>query len=307
MARAVIVVPCYNEEHRLDVDCYERFVRESDDIEILFVNDGSRDNTLAVLERLAGRQPRRVGVLNLERNGGKAEAVRLGLLAAIARRPRYVGFWDADLATPLDDIPRFCEVFERRPETRLVIGSRLPLLGHAIERRRARALAGRLFSLAASAALGVRIRDTQCGAKLLRATPCLADLFADPFVSRWIFDVEILARLTRYRRDNRGGRLDRLVYEYALDRWRDVQGSKVLAGDFSKAAMDLATIYWIYLRPGAGWRPSTHAAPAPRPIVLHPAHEPLAGDHRAIELPAPLATASEEPKRLPDEGDRRAA
>jgi glycosyltransferase involved in cell wall biosynthesis len=299
MSRVVIVVPCYNEARRLETARFARFLTERDEVDFLFVNDGSRDDTRSLLEAFALERAGRASVLNLDVNRGKAEAVRRGMLAALERRPRYVGFWDADLATPLEDIPGFCRVLDRRPSLRIVIGSRLPLVGRQIERRRARALAGRVFALAASTALGVWFRDTQCGAKLLRATPCLADLFADPFVSRWIFDVEVLARLTRYRRDGASRPLAQLAYEYPLDEWRDVKGSKVLAGDFSKAAMDLAQIYWTYLRPGANWRPSTHALPTGLPADGAAIH----GPH---ELPGPAhatGSASAAPASGPDSAD----
>ena len=52
------------------------------------------------------------------------------MLTALAERPDYVGFWDADLATPLEEIPRFCRVLDEQPGVELVIGARLPLLGH---------------------------------------------------------------------------------------------------------------------------------------------------------------------------------
>jgi glycosyltransferase involved in cell wall biosynthesis len=313
MSRVVIVVPCYNEARRLEVDRYERFLDSNHDVDFLFVNDGSRDGTLTLLQGFAVRRPGRASCLDLETNCGKAEAVRRGMLAALERRPRYVGFWDADLATPLEDIPGFCRVLDARTDVRLVIGSRLPLVGHRIERRRARSLAGHLFALAASTALGVRFRDTQCGAKLLRATPCLAHLFADRFVSRWIFDVEILARLTRYRRDGVSRPLGQLVYEYPLDEWRDVKGSKVLAGDFSKAAMDLAHIYWSYLRPGAGWRPSTHSLPAPplpgslpTPAMIHGAH-PLEGPTRNAAVDASKPVGHHDAGLTDQDAERQAA
>src|SRR5690349_8563673 len=99
--RTIVVVPCYNEEHRLPVQAFEEFV-SSHDVEFLFVNDGSRDGTLKLLQSLAKSNPQRFAVLDLERNRGKAEAVRRGILAAADRKPDFVGFWDADLATPLD-------------------------------------------------------------------------------------------------------------------------------------------------------------------------------------------------------------
>ena len=101
MASAAIVVPCYNEEKRLDVASFRDFNSPSHTITFLFVNDGSTDKTLQLLQSLQAADPNKFSVLSLPQNQGKAEAVRRGVLTAIESQPDYVGFWDADLATPL--------------------------------------------------------------------------------------------------------------------------------------------------------------------------------------------------------------
>src|SRR5437764_14833346 len=111
MSRLLLVVPCYNEEKRLDVEAFRNF-----DANFLFVNDGSRDGTLRLLQSMRDSDPQRFDVLDLERNGGKAEAVRRGILAALDRKPDITGFWDADLATPLAQLPGFLQIFDTRPE-----------------------------------------------------------------------------------------------------------------------------------------------------------------------------------------------
>ena len=188
--------------------------------------------------------PRRFSFLHLAKNGGKAEAVRQGMLAALQSGADYVGFWDADLATPLVDVESFCRVLDAQPRVELVIGTRMRLLGHTIDRRPLRYWLGRLFANVASLALGLRVFDTQCGAKLFRATPRLAQLFERPFLTRWIFDVEILARMHCERHGAAGPQLRDVVYEYPLDSWCDVAGSSVKRSDFVKAAGELAKIYW---------------------------------------------------------------
>lgn len=251
MSRAIVVVPCYNEAKRLNVSEFQDFGRRPGSVELLFVNDGSRDVTLAVLEQLHHGNPRRFSFLHLAKNGGKAEAVRQGMLRALESKPDYVGFWDADLATPLSDIEPFCRVLDTKPSIEGVIGTRLCLLGHKIDRRRLRYWLGRLFANTASLALGARIFDTQCGAKLFRVTPQLEQLVQQPFLARWIFDVEIFARLHCLRRDARLPPLGETLYEFPLDAWREVGGSTIRSGDFVKAPFEMAKIYWTYLRPGA--------------------------------------------------------
>jgi dolichyl-phosphate beta-glucosyltransferase len=158
-----------------------------------------------------------------------------------------VGFWDADLAIPLAAIPRLAAVFEERSDTLMVFGSRVRMLGRQVERDPFRHYAGRLFATVVSLLLDVAVYDTQCGAKLFRSCPAVGELFQDPFITRWIFDVEILARLKRRLGPEAWESLGDLVYEYPLESWQDVSGSKVKGQDFLHAPLDLIAIYRHYL------------------------------------------------------------
>lgn len=255
MSHSVVVVPCYNEAQRLDVRRFEQFAARTQGIDFLLVNDGSRDATLELLESMHARHPRRFSFLHLKQNSGKAEAVRQGCLLALEARPAYLGYWDADLATPLEDIPRFADILELKPAIDAIVGCRIPLLGRKIERKPLRRALGRVFANVASQALQLPIYDTQCGAKLFRVTPLLLQALAEPFGTRWIFDVEILARMIVARRRLGLPRLAEALYEQPLDHWRDVAGSKLKGGDFAKAFVEMARIYFRYLRPGARWTP----------------------------------------------------
>ena len=241
---AVIVVPCYNEARRLPVERYLAFLDTTDGFSLLFVNDGSRDETLGVLEDLARRRPERVGVLDLEVNGGKAEAVRRGV-QRVGDSADLVAFLDADLSTPLEAMVEFRQVFQARPEVELVLGARVRLLGRRIERRQLRHLVGRAFATAASATLSLPVYDTQCGAKMWRPTPVLRAVFDEPFGSRWIFDVELLARYAQAFGWDTGALSARIV-ELPLTEWREVSGSRLKSGDFARSAADLLAIAWRY-------------------------------------------------------------
>ena len=269
MADCVIVIPCYNEAARLDAEALRAFVGAGNPQRFLFVNDGSRDDTLRLLESLRDEDQGRFAVLDLPQNVGKAEAVRRGVLRALEGRPDFVGYWDADLATPLAEIPRFCEILAARPEVRLVLGSRVRLLGRTIRRRVSRHLLGRLFATAASLALRLPVYDTQCGAKLFRVTPELGNVFAEPLRSRWVFDVELLARLLQTWRSTAAASPETAFYEHPLARWEDVAGSKVRLWDFPKSAWELAVIYWCYCRPNrtALQRPQPSDSPEDEPTV----------------------------------------
>lgn len=238
--RTRIVVPCYNEADRFDPTAFDRFLASSRDVGFVLVNDGSTDRTMAVLTDVASRWPDRVNVIDQQPNGGKAEAVRVGMLAAFSAGSEYVGYFDADLATPLDAIDEFVETLRQNEGIDIVIGARLLLLGRQIKRKATRHYLGRVFATAASIVLDLPVYDTQCGAKLFRANDVTRALFAAPFGSRWIFDVEIFARYL-----NGPGSRDAL-YELPLRRWSDVGESKVRSTDFIRAFAEMASIYRSY-------------------------------------------------------------
>ncbi len=246
MLDTTVVIPCYNEAQRLDIDCVVRFLTSEAPCRLLLVDDGSSDDTLAVLEELRECDPRLVEVLSLERNCGKAEAVRRGVLQACGGGAKYVGYWDADLATPLEVIADFRAKLAGSPQLRAILGSRVPMLGRNIQRRTGRHLLGRGFATTVSWTLGLPVYDTQCGAKLFRADPATQRLFAEPFRTNWIFDVELLARMLTG--PGRRREVAEALYEMPLDTWQDVPGSKVRPRDFWKACGELLVIYNTYLR-----------------------------------------------------------
>ena len=249
----VIVIPCFNESRRLDAGAFREFVLDHENVSFLFVNDGSSDGTAELLDELAKSNPARLFVLHLERNRGKAEAVRRGMLEAADLSCRFAGFWDADLATPLEAIPEFMDHLDEYPDVQMVFGARVRLLGRQIERRPIRHYLGRIFATAVSFVLGVPLYDTQCGAKLFRCTPEVVRLFEAPFRSRWIFDVEIVARFVSGRQISQAGAL---IHETPLLQWRDIAGSKVRPRDFLRAFFELWAI-------GRNYRRSSAAVPVP--------------------------------------------
>ena len=241
-----IVIPCYNEAERLREDSILDFSGRNPEIRLLFVDDGSSDDTRARLETLtAGEES--LSLTCLPGNRGKAEAVRQGINEAFGRGARYAGFWDADLATPLDEVPRFVEMLDANPDLEVLFGSRVKLLGRTIERRASRHYLGRVAATAISITLGLPVYDTQCGAKLFRGSQTNRNLFAEPFVTRWIFDVEIVARMIRAHQKDGGPDPARAICEVPLREWRDVAGSKVRPVDFLKSMAELLKIRSRYL------------------------------------------------------------
>lgn len=234
--KTIIVVPCYNESKRLRQDAFLDYVEKHQDVAFLFANDGSRDNTLEVLQALTARHERLL-LLDIQPNGGKAEAVRKGMLyAAEQYKPEYIAFWDADLATPLEEIESMVGWAEKGYDA--VMGLRLMRLGAKVRRKPLRHYLGRCFATVASMMLGLPVYDTQCGAKMFRRDVVEA-IFPEQFITRWLFDVELLAR---YKKAFGTERATEKIYEFPLFQWQDIDGSQLKSRDFFKAPMELLKI-----------------------------------------------------------------
>ena len=243
-----LVVPCYNEAARLNVQEFRAFAAQTPAVHLLFVNDGSSDSTSAVLETLRAGLETNVSILTCPINGGKAEAVRRGLLYTLDNlSPRMIGFWDADLATPLNAVAPLARILDEMPAIQMVFGARVKLLGRHVERRAIRHYPGRVFATMVSLLLRLSIYDSQCGAKLFRVTPYIRQIFADPFLSKWIFDVEIMARYSQILKLS-PSELAGMIYEFPLEQWTDVAGSKIHPIDFLKSFVDLWKIKREYLQ-----------------------------------------------------------
>ncbi len=229
--RICLVVPCFNEKSRLAVDTFKNAA--SEDLHFLFVDDGSRDGTANYL-RTQFEGISSIHVFALQKNAGKAEAVRRGMLELLAtgklNNYAWVGFWDADLATPLSelaDMRRYHQHFY--PTAIAVWGSRVYRLGSKIVRSPIRHYFGRFFATAIAWLLGVESYDSQCGAKIFLSSS-IGTAFREPFISRWIFDVEILLRLRDFE-----------IVEYPLKCWKDVPGSKF------KIGREALRVFWAIL------------------------------------------------------------
>jgi len=242
--KTCVVIPCFNEAERLDPNAFLAALAGAPSLAFLFVNDGSTDATLRVLEELRARAPEQIEVLALERNSGKAEAVRRGVLQAAALGARIVGYWDADLATPLRYVPIFEQVLERDALV-FVLGSRVRMLGREVKRSAPRHYLGRGVATLAGVALGLPVYDTQCGAKLFKATPAVLSAFERPFELGWSFDIELLARLLA--REAEVGDIDvrHQCCEVPLEEWTDAPGSKLTVAQFPKVASELARLFFI--------------------------------------------------------------
>ncbi|GAB2581811.1 dolichyl-phosphate beta-glucosyltransferase [Spirosoma areae] len=223
MSSVCLIIPCYNEATRLPADAFMTYIRQTPHVHFCFVDDGSTDRTQTVLEAMQARQPDRVTALILPQNQGKAGAVRAGMLHCAGKPFEYLGFLDADLATPLSAIADLTSVLNENTALDLVMGSRIKYLGVEIRRDSFRHYVGRVIATIISNILKLPVYDSQCGAKLFRRG-IVPTLFEEPFISPWLFDVELLARLIRQH--GRPGVLAH-VAEYPLRQWIEQSDSRI--------------------------------------------------------------------------------
>ncbi|MEZ0543042.1 dolichyl-phosphate beta-glucosyltransferase [Fibrella arboris] len=237
-----IIIPCYNEAERLPVDAFVAYQQTHPDVSFCFVNDGSRDQTADVLARLQQRCPEQFDVLNLAQNQGKAGAVRAGMLHSVQQGHAYLGYFDADLATPLAAIDDLRLVLDKHPDCVFVMGSRIKHLGVNIKRDAFRHYVGRIIATIISLILKLPVYDTQCGAKLLRQS-VINSVFTEGFISPWLFDVEILARLIgHFGRPNLPGKL----LEEPLQEWIEQADSRLSSTYIFRMWTELYRIYRTY-------------------------------------------------------------
>ena len=237
-----VVIPCYNEEERLSGDDFKEFAHKNLGYHLCFVNDGSTDNTLKVLEELKLSNPSHISVYDCEKNGGKAEAVRQGMLH-LAKDPQldYIGFLDADLSTDFRDFHDLVETLENS-NFKIVSGSRMARMGANITKESARKIISMTINLIIRNILKMPFNDTQCGAKIMRKE-IIPLLFTKPFITKWIFDVEIFIRMRKhYGKD----KVQQFICEQPLKRWIHADGSKLSMKDSVKIVGQLAQIAFTY-------------------------------------------------------------
>ena len=182
-----VVIPAYNEERRLGATLARvRQFLGARSVEVLVVDDGSSDSTPAMVVELA-KKWKALRLVRLEANAGKGAAVARGVAEA---KGRLVLFSDADLSTPIEELPRL--------QAALKAGAAIAIGSRALDRARIgvhqpfyREAGGRLFNKLVQALTVPGIRDTQCGFKLFEAGAAKR-LFAKQQVRRFGFDVEVL-------------------------------------------------------------------------------------------------------------------
>lgn len=240
-----IIIPCYNEAERFNKKMFFSYFDALEQVHYVFVNDGSSDATKNLLDDVKNeaylKNPEvSVQVLNLPENVGKAEAVRQGVMTAVENNDtKYIAYFDADFAAPLTEINNLKKAITANKHRKVVLGSRIKKSGSLIERSPMRHFTGRFFATVVNnTILKIAIYDTQCGAKLF-TKECAQQVFKEPFVSRWLFDVEVISRLQELYPVKE---LNQIIYEQPLTVWKEMGDSKIRMRDLFKMPYQLFLI-----------------------------------------------------------------
>ena len=237
-----VVIPCYNEETRLLSTEFTDFIKENTGYHLCFVNDGSTDGTLQVLKALQKGKEDFITVYDCKENGGKAEAVRQGMLhMAQFEDLDYIGFLDADLSTDLADFDALVTRIENS-DFKIVSGSRISRMGADITKESARKIISLTINFIIRKILKMEFKDTQCGAKIF-SKDVIHLSFDKKFITKWIFDVEIFLRMRKHFGIEKARQL---ICEKPLKRWIHADGSKLSMKDSFKIIGQLGQIAWRY-------------------------------------------------------------
>jgi glycosyltransferase involved in cell wall biosynthesis len=250
-----IVIPCYNEANRLNQEAFLAFAKSHPEFKLCFVNDGSTDNTLEVLHTMSEERKNQIIVYDMPANGGKAEAVRHGMIYLQQYDLLTLGFLDADLSTDFNDyIILLYHLDISAGGKKMVFGSRKSGNTSGIQRSAFRSIASDSVGMMIQSLVQLPIADTQCGAKIF--SPELADYcFRKPFETRWLFDVELFIRIKRYY--GKEYAMEKIC-EVPLKKWVEMEGSKITASDSLKMPAQLMKIFMKYeVEPALATTPKT--------------------------------------------------
>lgn len=245
MPSIAIIIPCYNEEARLDPSGFTGFLETHPALTLVFVNDGSKDNTARLIDKMQQQAPARIRTLHLDTNKGKAVAVSEGIRlcltpAATTKAYDFIGYLDADLSASLQEMERICRI-TADSGLDYAYGSRIQKLNATIHRSFYRHITGRVIATIVDRHYRLGIYDTQCGAKLFRAD-LAAVITEKKFVTRWLFDIEISLRIRRERPSAKGEEIPLLT-------WYAQKGSKIGVWQTPLVIRDLLRLFRNYPGP----------------------------------------------------------
>lgn len=239
--RSLIIIPFYNEENRILKNTYINAFTNYSNFDFLLVDDFSKDQTPEILDSFSANFES-VKVLKLNKNSGKAQAIREGVLSMSAVDYDFIAYLDADLATPFEEIIILLNYISSRNDISIVMGARIKLLGNGVHRSLLRHYFGRIFAtIISQIVLKIPVYDTQCGAKVFEGKLAKA-LFEKPFETKWLFDVELLLRYKALDAD-----FHNKIVELPLNTWEEREKSKIKPHEFLLFPFQIIKIYFKYV------------------------------------------------------------
>lgn len=236
----VFIVPCYNEENRISMEYFKELLSISDTFWV-FVNDGSTDKTLPILEKLCTAA--NTLLISQQNNLGKAKSVQNGFVQILTTKKgvEWIGFLDSDGAFKITDIERVMQLADRTSSD-TIFSSRVKLAGRNIRRRNFRHLFGRLIATIFGSVWKSIPYDTQSGLKIFRNTPNIQIAMSEKFYTRWFLDIELVLKIVKKNKNNIS------IWEEPLTDWNDVKGSKIGLKQSGRILLEVAYIYICLFR-----------------------------------------------------------
>jgi len=234
----ILIIPCFKEALRISSADYLDFARQHPDYLLVFVNDGSTDTTEDLIKKMLPHVFN-IDIFTYPTNLGKAEAVRNGMQYALETYAfTYIGFVDADLSAPLTEFLSLQNAIASHPPIKIAMGARVQMLGRNIKRNLLRHWFSRIIATFICKVLDEAVYDTQCGAKLFTQAAA-TDLFRDRFLSKWLFDVELLAR---HKKKYGAEQFKTSVVEIPVSSWTEKEDSKLRYHQVFRILFDLYKI-----------------------------------------------------------------
>lgn len=231
-----LVIPCYNEANRLERSEIE-ILSKNPNVRLFFVNDGSTDATVDLLQELSSEFDN-THYIDYRENTGKANTLYCAFHDLKDNDSAYFGFLDADFSTSAEEFLKMYDFIEKQEKYKFIFASRIATLNTEINRKPRRHYIGRIIITLLNLKYHLGIYDTQCGAKIF-AKNIVEKAFEKPFETHWLFDIEIFLRLREYD-------LLKYGYEFPLQKWEDVAGSKLSGKESWKVLRDLNKLLLKY-------------------------------------------------------------
>jgi glycosyltransferase involved in cell wall biosynthesis len=214
-----LFVPFYNEGKRAGVNEYLDSLSKLNGVKLVLVNDGSTDHTLEILNTFLSRN---IDIVTHLKNLGKGEALRQAMLEFLSNNcAAIIGYLDCDGAFPLETVSKILEVSKEKLSTgqyQVCIASRVMLSGRKVERLQHRHYISRIVITLLGLKFIFMPYDSQSGFKIFNNSEQFQRVLEKPFRTRWLFDIELLDRLTKQWKEN-------IIWEEPVQEWSDKPGS----------------------------------------------------------------------------------